>query len=54
MTTASDVIGISRSNQVERLQERHKKPIGRPPLQRRLQTKAGEALQGAEASGADF
>jgi len=30
--TVADVIGVSRSNLVERLQERPKKPIGRPPL----------------------
>src|ERR1700691_354421 len=32
MKTVAEVIGVSRSNLVERLQERPKKRIGRPPL----------------------
>ena len=32
MTTVAEVIGVSRSNLVERMRERAKKRIGRPPL----------------------
>jgi putative transposase len=32
MKTVAEVIGVSRSSLVERLQERPKKRIGRPPL----------------------
>ena len=32
MKTVAEVIGVSRSNLIERLQERPKKRIGRPPL----------------------
>ena len=32
MKTVAEVIGVSRSNLADRLQERSKKRIGRPPL----------------------